>query len=105
MVLKNIRKDLAYKNTNNIVMLQNSLYSVLSIDQRLMYSLISNFENGLDTNNIFELMLPKGWEEDILKDCINVLLDLNYIEDISNDYSLERINKEFEEFKKVLSRF
>lgn len=48
MVVKNIRMDLMYKNINNVVMVNDSLVNVLNIDNRLVYALISNFEDGID---------------------------------------------------------
>ena len=102
MVLKNIRKDLAYKTPNNVIMLSNSLNILLDIDQKLVYSFVANFDNGLDTKYIFELMEPKGWQKSDLNRCISSLLELEYIEDISDSANDEIIKKDFEEFKKYL---
>lgn len=105
MVLKNIRKDLAFKNVDNIIMIHNSLHTLLDIDEKIVYSFISNFDNGLDIKYIFELMEPKGWHINDLNECVNSLLNLNYIEDISNNADHETIRSDFEEFKKSLFNY
>ncbi|EQK40029.1 hypothetical protein C672_3565 [[Clostridium] bifermentans ATCC 638] len=105
MIVKNIRIDLIYKNINNIVMVHDSLVNILNIDNRLVYALISNFENGIDTKYIYELMEPKGWTREDLDKNINLLLDLNFIKDIENNIDLEEMKAEFESFKKQISRY
>ncbi|QEZ70811.1 hypothetical protein D4A35_17895 (plasmid) [Paraclostridium bifermentans] len=105
MIVKNIRIDLIYKNINNIVMVHDSLVNILNIDNRLVYALISNFEDGIDTKYIYELMEPKGWTREDLDENINVLLDLNFIKDIENNIDLEEMKAEFESFKKQISRY
>ena len=105
MIVKNIRIDLIYKNINNIVMVHDSLVNILNIDNRLVYALISNFEDGIDTKYIYELMEPKGWTREDLDKNINVLLDLNFIKDIENNIDLEEMKAEFESFKKQISRY
>ncbi|QEZ70823.1 hypothetical protein D4A35_17975 (plasmid) [Paraclostridium bifermentans] len=105
MIVKNIRIDLIYKNINNIVMVHDSLVNILNIDNRLVYALISNFEDGIDTKYIYELMEPKGWTREDLDKNINVLLDLNFIKDIENNIDLEEMKSEFESFKKQISRY
>lgn len=102
MIVKNIRHDLIYKNSNNIVMVHNSLNITLDVDNRIIYSLISNFENGIDIKNIYELMEPKGWEKEILDSSINYLLALKFIEDISDNVNLEEMKIEFEKFKQKI---
>ncbi|MGL4878727.1 hypothetical protein [Paraclostridium dentum] len=104
MIVKNIRIDLIYKNINNIVMVHDSLVNILNIDNRLVYALISNFEDGIDTKYIYELMEPKGWTREDLDKNINLLLDLNFIKDIENNIDLEEMKAEFESFKKQISR-
>lgn len=96
MIVKNIRIDLIYKNINNIVMVHDSLVNILNIDNRLVYALISNFEDGIDTKYIYELMEPKGWTREDLDKNINVLLGLNFIKDIENNIDLEEMKAEFE---------
>lgn len=105
MIVKNIRIDLIYKNINNIVMVHDSLVNILNIDNRLVYALISNFEDGIDTKYIYELMEPKGWTREDLDKNINVLLGLNFIKDIENNIDLEEMKAEFESFKKQISRY
>ncbi|EQK41144.1 hypothetical protein C671_2790 [[Clostridium] bifermentans ATCC 19299] len=105
MIVKNIRIDLIYKNINNIVMVHDSLVNILNIDNRLVYALISNFENGIDTKYIYELMEPKGWTREDLDKNINLLLDLNFIKDIENNIDLEEMKAEFESFKNQISRY
>ena len=105
MIVKNIRIDLIYKNIKNIVMVHDSLVNILNIDNRLVYALISNFENGIDTKYIYELMEPKGWTREDLDKNINLLLDLNFIKDIENNIDLEEMKAEFESFKKQISRY
>ncbi|EQK39576.1 hypothetical protein LPC27_13345 [Paraclostridium bifermentans] len=104
MVVKNIRIDLIYKNINNIVMVHDSLVNILDVDSRLLYALISNFEDGIDTKYIYELMEPKGWTREVLDNNINLLLDLNFIEDVGENIDLNKIKTEFESFKKQLFR-
>lgn len=105
MIVKNIRIDLIYKNINNIVMVHDSLVNILNIDNRLVYALISNFEDGIDTKYIYELMEPKGWTREDLDKNINLLLDLNFIKNIENNIDLEEMKAEFESFKKQISRY
>lgn len=105
MIVKNIRTDLIYKNINNIVMVHDSLVNTLDIDSRLIYALISNFEDGIDIKYIYELMEPKGWTREVLDNNINLLLDLNFIEDVKGNIDLEKIKKEFDDFKKELFKF
>ncbi|MGL6105448.1 hypothetical protein [Romboutsia sp.] len=100
MIVKNIRHDLAYKNSNHIVMMHNSLNITLEFDHRIIYSFISNFEDGLDVKYIYELMEPKGWTKDYLDECIDFLLVLHFIEDISGNTNLDKMKREFEEFKR-----
>lgn len=100
MIVKNIRTDLIYKSIDNIVMTHNSLVHILDIDSKLIYALISNFEDGIDTNYIYELMEPKGWTRELLDKNIDLLLDLNFIEDVGDNIDLEKMRSEFEDLKK-----
>ena len=45
-------------------------------------------------------MEPKGWTKDYLDDCIDFLLVLNFIEDVSGDVDLDKMKREFEGFKR-----
>lgn len=105
MVVKNIRMDLMYKNINNVVMVNDSLVNVLNIDNRLVYALISNFEDGIDTKYIYELMEPKGWSREDLNNNINSLLDFKFIEDVGENIDLEKMQIEFESFKNAISLY
>lgn len=105
MIVKNIRIDLIYKNINNIVMVHDSLVNILNVDNRLVYALISNFEDGIDIKYIYELMEPKGWTREDLDKNINLLLDLKFIKSIENNIDLEEMKAEFESFKKQISRY
>lgn len=100
MIVKNIRTDLIYKSINNIIMTHNSLVHILDIDSRLIYALISNFEDGIDITYIYELMEPKGWTKEVLDNSINLLLGLNFIEDVWDNIDLEKMRVEFESLKK-----
>ncbi|WP_250674992.1 hypothetical protein LZ906_016715 (plasmid) [Paraclostridium ghonii] len=105
MIVKNIRIDLIYKNSDHIVMVHDSLSNILDIDNRLIYALISKFEDGIDKKYIYELMEPKGWKRDVLDDNINLLLGLKFIEDVGDNIDLEKMEREFENFKKHICRF
>lgn len=105
MVVKNIRMDLMYKNINNVVMVNDSLVNVLNIDNRLVYALIANFEDGIDTKYIYELMEPKGWTRADLNNNIKSLLDFKFIEDVGDNIDLEKMRIEFESFKNAISLY
>lgn len=105
MVVKNIRIDLMYKNINNVVMVNDSLVNVLNIDNRLVYALISNFEDGIDVKYIYELMEPKGWTREDLNNNIKLLLDFKFIENVGDNVDLEKMKSEFESFKNAISLY
>ncbi|OXX82462.1 hypothetical protein AVM15_18470 [Paraclostridium benzoelyticum] len=105
MVVKNIRIDLMYKNINNVVMVNDSLVNVLNIDNRLVYALISNFEDGIDIKYIYELMEPKGWTREDLNNNINLLLDFKFIENVGDNVDLEKMKREFKSFKNAISLY
>lgn len=66
----------------------------------MIYSFISNFEDGLDTKYIYELMEPKGWSKEYLEECIDFLLALYFIEDVSGNVNLDKMEREFNELKR-----
>lgn len=91
-----------YKDINNVVMVRDSLVNILNVDNRLIYALISNFEDGIDIKYIYELMEPKGWTREDLNNNINLLLDFKFIEDVGDNIDLGKMKIEFESFKKQL---
>ena len=50
-------------------------------------------------------MEPKGWTREVLDNNINLLLDLNFIEDVGENIDLNKIKTEFESFKNSISLY